>query len=74
VNEPSSRFGRALPQHPLTIRVRAHVAALIESRDGGCEKAARVITLYNMAVKSADPGSIGLCEAALDDWLVSRAA
>lgn len=53
----------------LTEKLRPHVKDIMESAAAGNDHAAAVMTLYGMHRKCpGDPGAIGLCEAAFDDW------
>lgn len=59
--------------HPLTEKLRPHVADLQNAAAAGDAGAQRVINLYRLFVACpADPGAPALCETVFDDWMAAR--
>lgn len=54
----------------ITSRIKPYVNAIKSAANDGDTKALQIISLHRMHVACpSDPGAIGLCEAAFDDWL-----
>jgi hypothetical protein len=57
----------------LSDRLKPYVDAIERSAAHGNKKALQVIALYQLHVSlPSDPGAMGLCNAAFDDWCQSK--
>lgn len=59
----------------LSDRIKPYATEITRSAAAGNVRAKEVISLYRMHVNCpTDPGAVGLCTAAFDEWLQHRKA